>query len=225
MGITAGVWEGWWWCWVQQQASGSSVTDWSNWAAVHCCWSAISKCGQVQKACVGGVTEIGTDVEARKRGHSPEQQPTTILLVEPPPAQLLLQPPQQPTHSLLAREASVSYQIARGLNSEMDLFSEGESKTQEAGAQHSLKQGWAASGLRLRQGWALVRLRVGTTGQLPTPPSVLCLLPAPYRPDPIPSGHYPSIWGTKTADFDQGDCNQPNKDILRTHIMATLQWC
>ena len=94
----------------------------------------------MQKACVGGVTEIGTDVEARKRGRQ-EQQPTTILLVEPPPALLLLQPPQQPTHSLLAREASVSYQIARGLNSEMDLFSEGESKTQEAGAQHSLKQG------------------------------------------------------------------------------------
>ena len=67
--------------------------------------------------------------------------PTTILLVEPPPALLLLQPPQQPTHSLLAREASVSYQIARGLNSEMDLFSEGESETQEAGAQHSLKLG------------------------------------------------------------------------------------
>ena len=92
------------------------------------------------KACVSEVTEIGTDVEAGKKGRQ-EQRPTTILLVEPPPALLLLQPPQQPTHSLLAREASVSYQIARGLNSEMDLFSEGESKTQEAGAQHSLKQG------------------------------------------------------------------------------------
>ena len=87
---------------------------------------------------VGEVTEIGTDVEARKRGHSPEQQPTTILLVEPPPALLLLQPPQQPTHSLLAKEASVSNQ---GLNSEIGLFSEGESETKEAGAQHSLKLG------------------------------------------------------------------------------------
>ena len=64
------------------------------------------------KACVSEVTEIGTDVEAGKRGRQ-EQRPTTILLVEPPPALLLLQPPQQPTHSLLAKEASVSNQGAQ----------------------------------------------------------------------------------------------------------------
>ena len=71
--------------------------------------ASVAKC---KKACFGEVTEIGTDVEARKRGRQ-EQQPTTILLVEPPPAQLLLQPPQQPTHSLLAKEASVSNQRAQ----------------------------------------------------------------------------------------------------------------
>ena len=77
----------------------------------------------------------------QEKGKTGAAQPTTILLVEPPPALLLLQPPQQPTHSLLAKEASVSNQIARGLNSEIDLFSAGESKTKEAGAQHRIKLG------------------------------------------------------------------------------------
>ena len=100
---------GWW---VQQQASGSSVTDRSNWATVHCCWSSISKCGQVQKSMCWWSHRDWDGRWSEKKGRQ-EQRPTTILLVEPPPAQLLLQPPQQPTHSLLAKEASVSNQRAQ----------------------------------------------------------------------------------------------------------------
>ena len=91
------------------------------------------------KAYAGEVTEIGTDVEAWKedRGaaapyHHPARRNTSCTAAA-----------STTTHSLLRqdKESSAGNWLARGVNSEIDLFSEGRGKTKEAGAQHSLKLG------------------------------------------------------------------------------------
>ena len=60
------------------------------------------------------------------------------------------------------------------------------------------------NGLRLRREWWAQLESVGTTGQLPTPPSVLCLLLLRTGP-----AQYPSIGGIKTA-FHNRKCNEEN---------------
>ena len=107
----------------------------------------------------------------------------------PPPAST-----QTHSHSGQSKEAT----IARGC-SDLGL----NALKEKAGAGRE-----SNNGLRLRREWWAQLESVGTTGQLPTPPSVLCLLLLRTGP-----AQYPSIGGIKTA-FDNWECNEENKILI-----------
>ena len=130
---------------------------------------------------VGEVTQIGTTDE--KEDTEASCLPPSCSTIAPPPA-------STQTHFLSGQSKEAT--LARGC-SDLGL----NALKEKAGAGRE-----SNNGLWLRREWWAQLESVGTTGQLPTPPSVLCLL----RTGPA---QYPSIGGIKTA-FHNWECNEEN---------------
>ena len=103
----------------------------------------------------------------------------------------VLLPPHKPTFTLVKARR----QHLQGASQDLGL----NALKEKAGAGRE-----SNNGLRLRREWWAQLESVGTTGQLPTPPSVLCLLLLRTGP-----AQYPSIGGIKTA-FHNWECNEEN---------------
>ena len=139
----------------------------------------------VQSMCWLVRSQIGTTDEKEDTEASCLPPSCSTLASCPPPAST-----QTHSHSGQSKEATIARSCSDlGLNA----------LKEKAGAGRE-----SNNGLRLRREWWAQLESVGTTGQLPTPPSVLCLLLLRTGP-----AQYPSIGGIKTA-FHNWECNEEN---------------